>query len=450
MCYAAERIQQLLQMPRVVVAKGVMAQLERAGFQAYLVGGAVRDALLGRAIGDIDLATSATPDEVQALFPHAVPTGLAHGTVTVVARGEPFEVTTFRQEGPYVDKRHPAYVHYVRDITDDLARRDFTINALACDSRGHLVDPFGGLADLQAGIVRAVGQPRDRFREDALRLLRALRFAAQLNFTIDRETVAAMRDEAASLGALAAERVRTELHKLLAAPQPGRVLQLLWTEQLLPHIAPLADSLEGVVHDADAHLGANGSGTGNGTRAFSSFNRKPSSDQLAQIENELDVALRWILFLRLCGATAGQARSLARALRMSRQQMDELAHIWQAADSWQRTLLSPREARAAAFAHGLARALRIVRLAHYFGQVTAVERQLLERQLCHADWELAVEQVTQLALDSAAMIRLAGRRPGPWLGRVRQALLEKVVAGEVVNDAHRLEREWRLHGPDAP
>ena len=163
----------------------ILKTLEGAGFAACFVGGCVRDTLLGRPVHDWDVTTSALPEEIMALFPRCIPTGIKHGTVTVLLRGESFEVTTFRRDGAYHDGRHPDGVVFVPNLTEDLARRDFTINAMAMHLDGRITDCFDGKADLKRGIIRCVGDPERRFREDALRMLRAWRFSAQLGFAID-------------------------------------------------------------------------------------------------------------------------------------------------------------------------------------------------------------------------------------------------------------------------
>ena len=191
-----------------------------AGEAACPVGGCVRDSLLGRTPGDWDVATSARPETVQALFSRTIPTGLRHGTVTVLLEGMSLEVTAFRREEGYADGRRPDRVVFGVGLTEDLARRDFTINAMALLPDGTVADPFGGKADLDARLVRCVGDPERRFREDALRMLRAVRFAAQLDFAIEGETAAALRREAAGLDRVSGERVRAELEKTLLSPRP--------------------------------------------------------------------------------------------------------------------------------------------------------------------------------------------------------------------------------------
>lgn len=221
-------------------AQAILTRLEQAGYQAFAVGGCVRDTLLGRTPGDWDITTSALPQQVMALF-DAVPTGIAHGTVTVRLEGRGFEVTTFRGDGPYLDGRHPSGVVFTRHLEEDLARRDFTVNAMAMDLRGRITDPFGGREDLQRRLLRCVGDPERRLQEDALRILRALRFAAVLGFSVEPETAAALAHQAHRLHLIAPERVSHELQRLLTGAYVGPVLRQFAPvlAAVLPEIRPL-------------------------------------------------------------------------------------------------------------------------------------------------------------------------------------------------------------------
>ncbi len=203
-----------------------LAKLRQAGFEAWLVGGCVRDHLMGRTPSDYDITTSAEPSETEAAFAgeRLIETGLKHGTVTVLLGGEPLEITTFRTEGAYSDGRHPDSVAFTRSLREDLARRDFTMNAIAWDGGERFEDPFGGRADIAAGCIRCVGDPRERFREDGLRILRAVRFAAALGFEVEEETAAAARECRGMLARISGERIYAELTKLLTG---GHVLPVL-------------------------------------------------------------------------------------------------------------------------------------------------------------------------------------------------------------------------------
>ena len=221
-------------------AAALLDALHAAGYAAYAVGGCVRDSLLGRTAHDWDLCTSALPQQVMELFrtEQCIPTGLQHGTVTIKYGGQLYETTTFRTEGSYTDGRHPDEVRFVPDVREDLARRDFTINAMAYNAAEGLVDPFGGQADLQNGLLRAVGEPQQRFTEDALRILRLYRFAARFGFALDAATARAARQLAPHLDCISAERIQEELAKLLAAPQPGAYLEPAVLAVVLPELTP--------------------------------------------------------------------------------------------------------------------------------------------------------------------------------------------------------------------
>ena len=201
----------------------VLRSLQARGHVAYLVGGCVRDMALGVRPHDWDICTSALPEQVMEVFPGALPTGLKHGTVTVRINSRSVEVTTFRSEENYVDHRHPETVRFVGELTTDLSRRDFTINAMALSPDGLIMDPFGGLTDLEHRCIRCVGSPELRFEEDALRMFRALRFSARLDFTIEEATLAAIGKKAHLASALAAERIRDEVEKTLLTPRPETV-----------------------------------------------------------------------------------------------------------------------------------------------------------------------------------------------------------------------------------
>ena len=231
-------------------AAALLTRLHGAGYAAYAVGGCVRDSLLGRTPQDWDLCTSARPEQVLALFGEGqcIPTGLQHGTVTIKYGGQLYETTTFRTEGAYTDGRHPDEVHFVPDVRQDLARRDFTINAMAYNDAEGLIDPFGGQQDLQQGILRAVGDPATRFEEDALRILRLYRFAARFGFAIDPPTGQAARALCAHLDCVSVERIEEELSKLLAAPAPAAYLDEKILKVIIPELsAPALQAAKPVV-----------------------------------------------------------------------------------------------------------------------------------------------------------------------------------------------------------
>ncbi len=224
--------------------KDIINILINAGFEAYAVGGCVRDSMLGRIPEDWDITTSASPAQVKGLFSKTVDTGIRHGTVTVIREGEGFEVTTYRIDGEYEDKRHPKEVTFTSDLLEDLKRRDFTINAMAYNEKDGLIDAFGGLTDLQEGRIRCVGSPQDRFMEDALRMMRAVRFGAQLGFSIEEETKNAIPLLAGNLQEISAERIQAELVKLLVSDHPeemGTVYETGMSQIFLPEFGRMMD-----------------------------------------------------------------------------------------------------------------------------------------------------------------------------------------------------------------
>ncbi len=236
MCPSTEmRINMQIQLPNKV--SEIIDKLTVAGYEAYAVGGCVRDSILGRAPNDWDITTSAKPAEVKQLFPRTIDTGIKHGTVTVMLDKEGFEVTTYRIDGDYEDGRHPKEVTFTACLEEDLKRRDFTINAMAYNNKAGLVDIFGGMEDIRRNVVKCVGDAQERFTEDALRMLRAVRFSAQLGYRIEEGTKAAIRMMASNLKLISAERIQAELIKLVTSPHPD-YLRVAYetniTRQILP------------------------------------------------------------------------------------------------------------------------------------------------------------------------------------------------------------------------
>lgn len=213
----------------------LLETLNQNGYEAYIVGGCVRDSILGRQPQDWDITTSALPEQTKGLFPHTFDTGIQHGTITVVQNKVNYEITTYRVDGEYHDGRHPDAVCFTPNLEEDLLRRDFTMNAIAYHPHGGFQDPFGGREDIDAALIRGVGEPAKRFQEDALRMLRCVRFAAQLGFSVEEATNEAMRKNASLIEKISAERIHEELDKLWKSPYPEK-LPLLLESGLLPHI----------------------------------------------------------------------------------------------------------------------------------------------------------------------------------------------------------------------
>ncbi len=259
-------------------AEKILRELNKRGYEAYIVGGCVRDMILGRAPGDWDITTSAKPLETKACFSHTYDTGIKHGTITVLMGKDSYEVTTYRIEGEYTDCRHPDEVIFTRDIYEDLLRRDFTVNAIAYHPDEGFLDPFDGLGDVKRRLIKGVGCPEERFREDALRMLRAVRFAAQLGFTIDDETWQALKDNARLIEKISAERIREELQKLIMSDRPEKI-NFLCDSGLVKHIY---EPLDEVLREASAET----------ARELAASEKSPQ--------------LRWALFLSRLGQKNGE------------------------------------------------------------------------------------------------------------------------------------------------
>ncbi len=235
----------MLRLPRIV--KDFGRTMDQAGYESYLVGGAVRNLLRHEKPADYDVTTNATPAEVTTVFRRVIPTGVRHGTVTVLFKGTAFEVTTYRSEGEYSDSRRPDSVTFVPSLDEDLKRRDFTINAIAVDTvTGNIVDPHHGRKDLQKGLIRAIGIPRERFAEDGLRLLRACRFSCQLSFSIDENTLSGIAECRENIRNVSAERIRDELDKILLSPTPSTGFLSMEKTGLLEIILPELSACRGV------------------------------------------------------------------------------------------------------------------------------------------------------------------------------------------------------------
>ena len=238
-----------IQLPEKV--NTIIKTLQAHGYEAYAVGGCVRDSILGRIPDDWDITTSATPQETKALFHRTFDTGIEHGTITVLIEKDAFEVTTYRVDGEYEDSRHPKEVTFTRCLKEDLLRRDFTINAMAYNDTEGLVDIFGGIEDLEKKVIRCVGNARERFGEDALRIMRAVRFAAQLGFEIEEDTKAGIIELAPTLANISAERIQVELIKMMVSPNPTllrKAYELGITKIILPEFDAMMETKQETPH----------------------------------------------------------------------------------------------------------------------------------------------------------------------------------------------------------
>ncbi|BAU28861.1 tRNA nucleotidyltransferase (CCA-adding enzyme) [Aneurinibacillus soli] len=383
----------------LTAGKQVLTTLEGAGYTAYFVGGYVRDTILGRTVHDLDVATSAHPEDVIRLFARTVPTGMQHGTVTVLIHGVPIEVTTYRTESSYADHRRPDRVAFVDRIEEDLARRDFTVNAMALGLRGEVIDPFGGQEDLKRGLIRAVGRPQERFAEDALRMLRCIRFASQLRFDIDEQTFNAVRAQADTLGHVAVERISAEWNKALAAPGAVDAVQAVRTTGLFAHMPGVAGLL------AD----------------------QPDEWNLQAITRLSGLAERWA-YLFLLGEKTDRVSSVLRALRCEKkliQACGSTVRIVQAL----RVRPDTREINRLLVENGLAAVERAAMVQDVLAGQSGTAEALRRRHE-----QLPVQALTELAVSGADLQQELARRGGPWIRETLMALAEEVNAGQRPNE----------------
>ena len=383
-------------------AAALLTRLHAAGHAAYAVGGCVRDSLLGQTPHDWDLCTSATPEQVLELFgkAHCIPTGLQHGTVTVKHGGELYEITTFRTEGAYSDGRHPDQVAFVPDVKEDLARRDFTINAMAYNAEEGLIDPFGGQNDLAAGIVRAVGEPQRRFEEDALRILRLYRFAARFGFAIDPATGQAARALCRHLDCVSEERIAEELSRLLAAPAPGAYLEA----EVLAVIFPELDAAE--LPESRRILDALEPGT-----------------------EHVPVRLAALL----CPLGEAGARAALRRLKCSNALTGTVATLVREAAAGMPGAALTLTARRFLSRYDLATITDLTVLCSAQHPEQAEAFAALQQEAARLVETNACCRINQLAVNGRDLMD-AGVRPGPGLRRVLDALLEQVLTGQLPNE----------------
>ncbi|MEF2895445.1 MAG: tRNA nucleotidyltransferase [Faecalibacterium sp.] len=435
--------------------------LHGAGHAAYVVGGCVRDSLLGLDPHDWDLCTSARPEQVMALFGEekCIPTGLQHGTVTVKQGGRLYETTTFRTEGAYSDGRHPDAVCFVPDVREDLARRDFTINAMAYSAEEGLIDPFGGRDDLAAHLVRAVGEPERRFEEDALRILRLYRFAARFGFAIDPATGAAARALGPHLDCVSAERIQEELLKLLAAPRPGSYLEPAVLADILPELEPekqperfaelcrTIDRIEPTAENVPARLAALLCPLGE-AGARKALRKLKCSNALT---DEVTALVGGSVGSFLLGHETGH--SIARPIACGNRVPPQRTVLGETPDTPVQTpCVTPVSEEEAPGTPGSDQTLMAKRLLGRY-ELPTIKRltalcsarhpeqagafAALQAEAERLTAENACCRVSQLAVNGRDLMA-AGVRPGPGLRQVLNALLEAVITGQTPNEKDAL------------
>ncbi|WP_313579099.1 CCA tRNA nucleotidyltransferase [Lacrimispora sp.] len=385
-------------------ARKIIEQLNTSGFEAYVVGGCVRDSLLGRSPEDWDITTSAKPEQVKGIFNRTVDTGIQHGTVTVLIDHEGYEVTTYRIDGEYEDGRHPKSVEFTGNLLEDLKRRDFTINAMAYSDREGLVDAFDGVKDLEGRVIRCVGNPLDRFNEDALRILRAIRFSAQLGFDIEAKTRAAISVIAPNMAKVSKERIQVELTKLLLSDHPGR-LKDVYENGIGPYISE---------HFEDA-----------GRKLF-------EAERLTELPPEKH--MRWSGFLRL-----EEPEDAVRILKELKLDNDTIYQTKTLVSLWKTEIPAHKPS--------------IRQVMSTLSPELFKDLLCFQNVFCHASYETRlkmVEQYSEEILKDGDCIRLkdmavtgrelidAGMKPGPEMGTVLNRLFQLVLEKPECNNREYL------------
>ena len=387
-------------LPEIFVkAMPVLRTLEDAGFEAYFVGGSVRDVLLHRHVHDVDITTSAYPEEVKELFDKSIDTGIKHGTVTVLYGGESYEITTFRTESGYQDFRRPDHVTFVQNLDEDLKRRDFTINALAMDMHGDIVDLFNGIEDLKNHIIRAVGNPEKRFHEDALRMMRAVRFMSQLEFKLEEKTEQAIKDNHELLKKISVERIREEFVKMGLGPFSRQAFQIFLDTQLsedVPDCAGKKDLLQ----------------------VYPQLKFSPT------METSL-----WAVIIILLKVSNENIGKFMRDWKNSNAMTEKVEQIIKMFDLIADHVPTDYEL----FEAGEDIIINTIDVADILGQPVSSEA-LVDRYLA-----LPIKTPSELAVDGRFLIK-RGMRPGAQLGRTLNQIRKKVVACEIENSEEAIEQ----------
>ncbi|WP_339062756.1 CCA tRNA nucleotidyltransferase [Tepidibacillus marianensis] len=401
------------------IAKRILLKLTDQGYQAYLVGGFVRDMILGRTTTDIDIATDAKPETVMVLFDKAIPTGIKHGTVTVIEEGFPIEITTFRKEGKYLDFRHPIEVEFVANLYDDLSRRDFTMNAIAMDKDGQFIDPFQGKNAIQKQKIESVGNPNDRFLEDPLRMLRAVRFASQLSFFIEEHTQNAIYQLAPYLQYIAIERVKIEFDKIMNSHNPELGLRLLFFFRL-----------DQCLKEMDKDL-------------FTVINRQMVYRAIGKTN---DCQIRWAILLE--SLNAKQRLEFMKGLRFSNHERVEIDAIFKAYSILEQGL-NIENLKKCYIETEVEMCKKTLELSFLLGHIHEKERLEALTTLMNLTKMMPVRTLRDLNITGKEILQEVQKPAGPWVHHLLQKLFEQVVYHNLPNERGILIKEIEhLRGED--
>ncbi|WP_429970878.1 CCA tRNA nucleotidyltransferase [Fructilactobacillus sp. Tb1] len=376
-------------------ARKVLQVIEQNGFEAYFVGGSVRDTLLGLSIHDVDMATSAYPEEIKKIFKRTIDTGIEHGTVTVMFDHKGFEITTFRTESGYQDFRRPDKVTFIRSLKEDLKRRDFTINAFAMKENGEVIDLFDGMTDLHNHLIRAVGDASQRFNEDALRMMRAVRFGSQLNFSIEDKTFNAIKTNSHLLEKIAIERINVEFVKMMLGIAPSRGLQEMLDTDLFKYVPFFNQYITEI--EAIAKLNLNG-----------------------KLENEIQV---WALFATELNLDHNQIRKMMKSWKCSNKMIEDVLHVVTGIKMLQNQQLIPLTI----YQVGIDNLLNANQVMEIYDKAFKAD------DLQDAYQQLPIKNKSELNANGGILIK-SGFKPGPQLGKVLNDLELMVINGEIEND----------------
>lgn len=386
-------------------ARQILKILQDKGHNAYIVGGAVRDYTLGKVTEDIDITTSATPEEVSALFRKTIPVGLSHGTVVVRHCHHSYEITTFRKESDYKDHRRPSYVAFVSSLHEDLGRRDFTINAMAMSLHGDIIDPFDGRNDIEHGVLRTVGQAQERFQEDPLRMMRAIRFTSQLSFGIEKNTLQALNQWADDLSHISVERIRDEFEKLLMGDDIRRALLILVNTGLYAYLPGLSDKKEQLQQAAR-------------------FDVNPSFELIE----------RWAFVCFIVGEI--EPSSWLRKWKLSNRSITAVTSIVQALN----LLTANGFTNYQMYKSGYSSSRSATKL------YALLQQEQDERHLHHFDEayrRLPIKQRDHLHLTGNDLLSWFEQKPGPWVSQCIEDIEKAVIAGDVSNEKGEI-KNWIL------
>ncbi|SHS34529.1 polynucleotide adenylyltransferase [Mycobacteroides abscessus subsp. abscessus] len=382
----------------------VLELIERYGFKAYFVGGSVRDYILGLPINDIDIASSATPSEIKEIFPKTIDLGIEHGTVMVLHNNHSYEITTFRSESDYMDFRRPTSVTFIRSIEEDLARRDFTMNAVGMNRFGEILDPFEGIVDIEAKTIRTVGMASERFSEDALRMLRGIRFVSKLGFVLESDTYQGIKDNKHLLTHIAVERIAAELDKLLSGYHTSQGIQLLIDTEIYKYIPGLSD-------------------------------KKAALLELSQLQiRSLFIDEKWALFSHLIQKGEKEIKQFLSSFRFSNKRVQQISYM----SKWLSERFRNSWSIESVYACGKETALQVEKI--YQAYQSKVDSFAVDRLQAIID-ALPIHSLSDIKVSGSDLIEWKQKKAGPWVKDVLKEIETEILSGRLEND-NEVIKEW--------